>query len=63
MEDIKEMNSAHESELATFRAELDRRGIAPLGTDVECVQLRSKVTGLEVELANFTQRFASLDHN
>ena len=63
MEDIKEMSSAHESELATLRAELNQRRLAPPDTEVKCVQLRSKVTGLEVELANFTQRFASLDHN
>ena len=41
VEDIEEMNGAHESELATLRAELDRRGLAPLGTKAECVQLRS----------------------
>ena len=31
MEDIEEMSSAHESELATFRVELDRRGPTPHG--------------------------------
>ena len=41
MEDIKEMNNAHKSELATLRAELHRRGPAPLGIEAECVQLRS----------------------
>ena len=37
MKDIEEMNSAHESELTTFRVELDRRGPTPLGTEAECV--------------------------
>ena len=62
MLDIKEMSSAHESELAILRAELDGRGPAPPGTEAECVQLRSQVTGLEDELANITQRFTALDH-
>ena len=62
MEDIKEMNSAHKSELATLRAELHRRGPAPLGIEAECVQLRSQVTGLEDELADLNQRFTTLDH-
>ena len=37
MEDIEEMSSVQESELATLRAELDRKGPAPLGIEVECV--------------------------
>ena len=41
MEDNEEMSNAHEGELTTLRAELDRRGLAPLGTEAECVQLRS----------------------
>ena len=41
MEDIEEMSSVHESEFATLRAKLDWRGPAPLGTEAECVQLRS----------------------
>jgi len=61
MEDIEEMSSVHESEFATFRAELDRRGPTPLGTKVECVQLKSWVAGLEGELANLTRRFATLE--
>ena len=62
MEDIKEINNAHKSELATLRAELYQRGLAPLGIEAECAQLRSQVTGLEDELADLTQRFATLDH-
>ena len=31
MEDIEEMSSVHDSELATLRAERDRRGPAPPG--------------------------------
>ena len=62
MSNIEEMSSAHESELATLRAELDRKGPALPDTEAECVQLRSQVTGLEDELANLTQRFTTLDH-
>jgi len=62
MEDIEEMSNAHESELANLRAKLDWRGLAPLGTKVECVQLRSWVAGLEDKLADLTQRFGTLDH-
>ena len=62
IKDIEKINSAHESELATLRAELDRKGPAPLGIEAECVQLRSPVVGLEDEILNLTQRFASLDH-
>ena len=62
MEDIEEISSVQEHELITLRAELDRKGLAPLGTEVECVQLRSQVTSLKDELAARTQRFATLDH-
>ena len=62
MEDIKEMSSAHESELATLKAEFNRRGPTPPGTEAECVQLRSRIMGLEDELEDLTQRFAALDH-
>ena len=62
MEDIEEMSSAHKSEFATHRAELDRRGLALLGMEAEYVQLRSLIVGLENELADLTQRFATLDH-
>ena len=41
MEDIEEISSVHESEFATLRAKLDWRGPAFLGTEAECVQLRS----------------------
>ena len=41
MEDTEEMSSVHESEFATLRAKLDWRGPALLGTEAECVQLRS----------------------
>ena len=56
------MSNAYESELATLRAKLDRRRLAPPHTETEYVQLRSHVMGLEDELANLTQRFATLDH-
>ena len=46
MEDIEEMSNAHESELATLRAELNRRGPAPPSIEAEFVQLRSQITGL-----------------
>ena len=62
MEDIKEMSSVHESELATRRVELNRRGQGFLGTEVDCVLLRSRVASLEDELADLTQWFANLDH-
>ena len=62
MEDIEDMSSAHESGLAIFRVELDRKGPAPLGIEAECVQLRSYVVGLEDDLVDLTQRFAALDH-
>ena len=41
---------------------LIRKGRAPPGTEVECVQLRSWVAGLEDELVGLTQSFATLDH-
>lgn len=47
MEDIEEMSSVQEHELAALRLELDRRGPAPSGTKAECAQLRSQVVGLE----------------
>ena len=62
MEDIEEMSSAHESELATLRAELNWRRPACLGIEAECVLLRSWVVGLKDELADLIQRFATLDH-
>ena len=62
MEDIEEMSSAQESELVALRLELDRRRPAPLGIEAECVWLRSRVAGLEDELASLTQRFATLDY-
>ena len=62
IKDIEKINSAYESELATLRAKLDRRGPAPLGTEAECVQLRSPVVGLEDEITDLTQRFVALDH-
>ena len=63
MEDLEDMSNVHESELATPKAELDRRGSAPPGTEVECVQLRSRVAGLEGDFTAFTQRFTALDHS
>ena len=62
MEDNQEMSSAHESELGTLKVELDRKGPALPNTEAECVQLRSRVVGLEDELADLTRRFAALDH-
>lgn len=62
MEDIEEMSSAQESELVALRVELDWRGPTSLGTEAECVRLRSQVVGLEDELATFTRRFVTLDH-
>lgn len=62
MRDIGEMSSMQKSELATLRAELNRRGPAPLGTEEEYAQLRSWVTCLEDVLAALTRIFASLDH-
>ena len=62
MGDIGEMNSMQRSELTASRAELNRRGPAPSGTEVECALLRSRVTCLEDMLAALTRRFASLDH-
>ena len=54
IKDIEKINSAHESELATLRAELNRRGPAPLGIEAECVQLRSPVVGMKDEIPNLT---------
>ena len=62
MEDIEEMSSAYERELATFRTKLDWRGPAPPSTKAECVLLRSQVVGLEDELTDLTQRLSALDH-
>ena len=61
-EEIEEMSSAQQSELAAFRAELDRRGLTPPSTEAEYVHLRSRVMGLEDDLTAFTRRFATLDH-
>ena len=38
------------------------RGLAPLGIEAECGQLRSRVAGLKDELATLTCRVAALDH-
>jgi len=54
MEDIKEMSSVQEHELAAFKAELDRRGLALPGTEVECALLRSRVVSMEDELVALT---------
>ena len=62
MEDNQEMSSAHESELGTLKAELDRKGPALPSTEAECVRLKSRVVGLEDELTDLTRRFAALDH-
>ena len=54
IEDIEETSNAHDSELATVRAELDRRGLAPLGTEAKCIQLRFRVVDFEDELVDHT---------
>ena len=54
IEDIEEMSSAHDSELATLMAELDRRGPAPLSTEAKCIQLRFRVVDFEDELVDHT---------
>ena len=36
MEDIEEMSNVQESKFTTFKAELDRRGLAPPGIEAEC---------------------------
>ena len=36
IEDIKETSSVQESDLAAFRAELNRKGLTPPGTEAEC---------------------------
>ena len=54
IEDIEETSNAHDSELATVRAELDRRGLAPLGTEAKCIQLRFRVVDLEDKLVDLT---------
>ena len=62
MEDIKEMSSMQENELATLRVELNRKGLAPLNIEAEYIQLRSWVAGLKDNLVAFTQRSVALDH-
>ena len=56
------MSSMLERELAALRSELDQRGPAPLGKEVEYAHLRSQVAGLEDELTALTRIFAALDH-
>ena len=61
-EDIEEMSSMQESELAALRAEF-KRGGQPLQAQRQSVpQLRYRVAGLEDELVDLTWRFAALDH-
>ena len=60
LEDLDKISRTYESELATPRAELEQRSLAPLSMEAECVQLRSWVTSLESELADITQRFTIL---
>ena len=60
MEDYDEMGRAYKADLATLKVELEQRSLAPLGTKAECIQLRSRVTSLESELADLTQRFTIL---
>ena len=61
MEDYDEMGRTYEAELTTLRAELEQRGSAPSAIEVECIQLKSRVTSLKIELADLTQRFIVLD--
>ena len=51
-----------ERELVALRSELDQRGPAPLGKEVEYAHLRSLVAGLEDKLTALTRIFATLDH-
>ena len=60
VEDHNEMGRAYKVKLATLKAKLEQRSSAPLATEVECIQLRSRVISLESELANLTQRFTVL---
>ena len=59
---LMEMSSMQESELVALKAKLDWSGLAPSSIEAECVQLRSRVVGLDDELAALTRRFAALDH-
>ena len=54
------MGRAYEAELATLRAKLEQRSLAPLAIEAECIQLRSRVTSLESDLEDLTQRFTIL---
>ena len=63
VEDYDEMGRTYEAKRATFKAELEHRGLAPSTTKVECIQLKSRVTSLESELEDLTQRFTILDQN
>ena len=60
VKDYDEMGRAYEAELSAHRVELEQRCLAPLATEAECIQLRSRVASLESELANLTQRFTVL---
>ena len=62
MEDIKEISSMQENELATFKVELNRKRLALLNIEAEYIQLRSWVAGLEDRLTDLTWSFATLDH-
>jgi len=62
MEDIEEMSSMQESELVALKAKLNWSGLAPPSIEAECVQLRSRVVGLDDELASLTRRSTALDH-
>ena len=60
MEDYDEIERAYEVELATLRAELEQRSLPPLAMLAECIHLRSRVTSLESELVDSTERVAIL---
>jgi len=60
MKDFDKMGRTYEAELTTLLLELTQRGQIPSATEAECTQLRSRVTSLESELADLTQRFTIL---
>ena len=51
------MGRAYEAELTTLKEKLKQRSPTPLATEAKCTQQRSRVTSLESELADLTQRF------
>ena len=60
MENFNEMGRTYKAKLATLRAKLVQRGQIPPTIEAEYTQLRSRVTSLESELTDHTQRFTIL---